>query len=127
MTFYYQSVETHVERLLRKRRYQLALAAYVAWVADKGHVGEASAQLDGYVPLRLVAVDVLAVGAESSVDGAELTYPGIIEPLKGTYPQVKVGAYGVFHQYRNVAAIIGEGVGDFLHCERVGCRARTRP
>ena len=50
----------------------------MARIAYHGQIRIAAAQLDGYVPLRHIAVDMLAVGAETSVYGTQTVYAGII-------------------------------------------------
>ena len=55
-------------------------------VDDDWKRGEAQAQLDRNMPLRHVAVEMLAVGAESAVYGSDAAHSGVIDTLHGSDP-----------------------------------------
>ena len=131
VTFDNQTVEIHVESLLRQRRYQLTLTPDMAGVAYYGQLRQAAVKLDGYAPFGRIAVDVLAVGAESAVNGTETAYAGAIYALQGAYPKLKVGVDGILNEYGEGVAAFGrkgcEHIGKFLHGERIGRRTCPNP
>lgn len=53
----------------------------MAGVADNRQVGDAATQLDGDMPLRQVAVQLLVVAAETAVDGCQTFQTGIVDTL----------------------------------------------
>ncbi len=57
--------------------------------------------------------------------GAQPPDAGVAEPFEGPDPQFEVGAHGVFHQHREVAA--AQCVGHLLHGERIGRGAGAEP
>ena len=69
-----KAVEIHVESLLRQRRYKLSLAADMARVANNGQLRQAAVKLNGYAPLRRITIDMLAVRAETAMNGSEAAY-----------------------------------------------------
>ena len=81
-----EAVEAQVHGLLAEWCHEIALAADVAGVAEDGKPGDAAAQLDGDVPLRQVAVDLLVVGGEAAVDGAQTPHSCAVDALHGSYP-----------------------------------------
>ena len=83
-------------------------------------------KLYGYVPLWHVAIDVLAIGAESAMNGAELVYAGVVDALQCANPQLDVGVDRVFDKYGHFGVAL-QGVGNLLHGERVGAGARANP
>lgn len=99
------------------------------WLGSQsiGSDGSRRCQLDGYVPLRQVAVDVLAVGAESAVDGSEAAQTGIVEAFERADPQFEIGVDGVLDEHRYVGSALAQGVGYLLHGERVGRCAGAYP
>ena len=59
------------------------------------------------------------------MDGSHLGDTGTIQAFKGAYPQFQVGVHRILHQHRNVNAL--QGIGHFLHGERVHGGAGTDP
>ena len=119
------TVEAQVHGLLTKRGYQLTLAADVRRVAEDRQVGDASAQLDGDVPLGQVAVNLLVVRREATVNGTQSFQARPVDALQGTDPKFEVGVHWILHQHGDVHAL--QRVGYFLHGERVGCGACANP
>ena len=123
-----KAVEAHVEGLLRQRGDQFAFASDMGGIDDDRQRREAQAQFGRNVPLRHVAVEMLAVCAESAVDSSQPAYACIVDALHCADPQLDVGIDGVLHEYGDVgAARLFNGVGDLLHRERIGRCAGADP
>ena len=120
-----ESVEAQVHCLLAEGGDEFAFAADVAGVAEDGQVGDASAQLDGDVPLRQVAVYLLVVGGEAAVDGCHAFHACIVEPFHASNPEFEVGVDGVLHEDGDVHS--REGVGNLLHGEGICTGACANP
>ena len=86
MTLYHQAVKAHVKSLLGQRGNQFTLATHMRRVAQDGEAVKPPVQLNGYVPLRVVTVEVLAVGTETTMDGPQAMDAGIVEPLQCANP-----------------------------------------
>ena len=120
-----QTVEAEVHRLLTERRNEFATAADMRGIADDRQLGDATAQLDGNLPHRGVAVDLLLVAGEAAMDGPQTLDASLIDALKGTNPQFKVRVDGVLHEHGHIGTF--QRIGDSLHGEGVSRCAGANP
>ena len=68
MAFYDQTVEVKVHSLLTKRSYQFAFSTDMTGIAEDGQIRDAAAQFDRNVPLGQIAVNLLVVAAETTMN-----------------------------------------------------------
>ena len=116
----HQSVDIEVHSLLGEQRQQFALARNVTGVAQHWNVRNTPFEFERYLPLRGVAENLLAIRGEAPVYHSQLLDACIVETLKCTYPQFKVGIHWIFHKNWNIHPT--QGIGNILHCKRVcGC------
>ena len=120
-----QTVETEVHSLLTKRCDEFALTTDVAGIADDRQVRDAATQLDGDMPLRQIAVQLLVVTAETAMDGCQTFQSGIVDTLQCADPEFQIRVYRVLHKHRNIHTL--QCIGNFLHGKRVGSGACTNP
>ena len=121
----HESVKSEVESPLGELQEVFPVAGHVARVCEEREFRVAGPKLDGYLPARIVAIEYLLRGGESAVDDSEFLDSGPVETLEGADPEVEVRVDRVLDEYRDVSIL--EGVGNFLHEERVGGRAGSHP
>jgi hypothetical protein len=82
-------------------------------------------QLDGYRPVRVVAIAAIVVRAKATVHRSDAPYTTIIYTLDRAHPEVYIGDYRVFNKHGYIDTL--QGVGYEL-CGKGVCRgARTYP
>ena len=122
---YHKPLKAQVQGGLREFQQVFPASAHVGRVGKERQSRIPGPQFNGYLPLGIVPVeDVLRCG-KTPVYDSQLADSGPVEPFKRTYPEVEVGIHRVFHQNGDVGVL--EGVGKFLHQERVGRGAGTYP
>ena len=119
------TVESQVHGLLAERSYQFTFATDVRRVAEDRQFGDATTQFDRDVPLREVAVNLLVVRGETTMDGTETLQTGSVDALERTNPKFKIRIYRILDEDGDVHTL--QRVGYLLHGERVGGSARSNP
>ena len=102
-----------------------AASSYVARVRKKRQFRITGTQFDGYLPERLISVSGLFPCRKTSMHHAEFLHSCLIQTLESSYPQVNVGAHGIFHKDRNIRTF--QCIGDFLYEERICSGAGPYP
>ena len=120
-----QTVEIEIHSLLADLEDEVGVARNVARVVDDWQVGYAPVQLNGDLPLRVVAILDLLVYRESAMDDAELLDSRAVKTLERAYPELKIGVDGILDEDGHIRP--AERVGDLLDSERVGRGARADP
>ncbi len=127
MALYDKTVESHIEGLLGEGGNEFALASYMTRVTYDRNGGETAAQLQRYAPLRMIAINLRSVSGESAMYDTKTADTCVIEAFERTYPQVEVGIDRILDKHWYILARIFKHIGNLLHCERIGRRARTYP
>ena len=102
MALYNQTINTQVHRLLTQRSNQLSTTTDMTGVANHGKVGITTTQLNGNLPHRKVAVNLLIIRREATVNGTQSLYTRLVDSFQGTNPQFNVGINRVFHEDRHI-------------------------
>ena len=125
MAFGDDTVEAQVHGLLAERSHQFTLATDVRWVAEDRQIGDATTQFDRNVPLRKVAINLLVVRRETTMDGTQALQTGTVDALERTDPKFEVGVHRILHQYGHVYTL--QGVCQLLYGKRVSSGTGTYP
>ena len=120
-----ETIEAQVHGLLTERSYQFTLATDVRRIAEDRQFRNTATQFDRNVPLRKVAVDLLVIGRETTMDSSQALQSGTVKALERTDPKFEVRIYRILYQYRDIHSL--QRICQFLYGKRVGGGTGTYP
>ncbi len=77
----------------------------MAGVSYNSQVRDKTFQFDGDLPLRVIAVQGLAVSGESPVNGGKFCNAGPVEPFQSANPQLHIGIDRVLNHNRDINSL----------------------
>ncbi|OAV64534.1 hypothetical protein Barb6_03206 [Bacteroidales bacterium Barb6] len=97
----------------------------MAGVAEDRQIGHTPAQFDGDMPERQIAVHLLVIRAEPSVNNPYPAKPRPIEPFDSPDPKLQVRIDGILYQHGNIRSL--QSISYFLHGKRIDRCPRPNP
>ena len=118
MRLHNQAIETKIHSLLTKWSYQVTSTTNMTGVADYRQLRYAAAQLYRDLPHRSIAIYLVVVTREATMNGSQALDACLIETFHRSNPQFEVWIYWILHKYGNIYTT--KRIGKCLHSEGIG-------